>query len=113
MAAYRVDVRKSQEGYSVSCPDLPGCWSQGATEAEALAKIQIAIQEYVDAAEEIGRKESREPRGGSNSMSMTSILRIPFFPIRENRNRNMQEICGIDYRLAVAALEDAGFWVLR
>ena len=25
----------------------------------------------------------------------------------------MQEICGIDYRLAVAALEDAGFWVLR
>ena len=54
MAAYRVDVRKSQEGYSVSCPELPGCWSQGATEAEALAKIQIAIQEYVDAAEEIG-----------------------------------------------------------
>ena len=54
MAAYRIDVRESQEGYSVSCPELPGCWSQGATESEALANIQIAIQEYVDAAEEIG-----------------------------------------------------------
>jgi predicted RNase H-like HicB family nuclease len=54
MSAHRVDVRPSEEGYSVSCPDLPGCWSQGATEAEALANMQIAIQEYVDAAEELG-----------------------------------------------------------
>ena len=53
MGAYRIDVRQSEEGYSVSCPELPGCWSQGATEAEALANMQIAIQEYVDAAEEI------------------------------------------------------------
>ena len=55
MAAFRVEVRKSEEGYSVSCPELPGCWSQGATEAEALANLQIAIQEYVDAAEEMGK----------------------------------------------------------
>ncbi len=55
MAAFRVDMRKSDEGYSVSVPELPGCWSQGPTEAEALANIQIAIQEYVDAAEELGR----------------------------------------------------------
>jgi predicted RNase H-like HicB family nuclease len=54
MAAYRVVVRKSDEGYSVSCPELPGCWSQGATEAEALANIQIAIQEHIEAAEEMG-----------------------------------------------------------
>ena len=54
MSAYRVDVRQSEEGYSVSCPELPGCWSQGSTEAEALANMQIAIQEYVDAAEEMG-----------------------------------------------------------
>ena len=51
--AYRVDVRQSDEGYSVSCPELPGCWSQGVTEEEALANMQIAIQEYVDAAEEL------------------------------------------------------------
>ena len=53
MSTHRVDLRKSDDGYSVSCPELPGCWSQGATEAEALANIQIAIREYVDAAEEL------------------------------------------------------------
>jgi predicted RNase H-like HicB family nuclease len=57
MANYRVVLRQSEEGYSVSCPGLPGCWSQGATEEEALANIQIAIQEYVEAAEELARED--------------------------------------------------------
>jgi len=57
MANYRVVLRKSEEGYSVSCPGLPGCWSQGATEEEALANIQIAIREYVEAAEELARED--------------------------------------------------------
>ncbi|HME58564.1 MAG TPA: type II toxin-antitoxin system HicB family antitoxin [Terracidiphilus sp.] len=55
MANYRVVLRHSEEGYSVSCPGLPGCWSQGATEEEALAYIRIAIHEYVEAAEELAR----------------------------------------------------------
>jgi len=60
MANYRVALRKSEEGYSVSCPGLPGCWSQGATEEEALANIQVAIREYAEAAEELARDgESR------------------------------------------------------
>src|SRR5688572_3241245 len=25
---YKVRLQKSEEGYSVSCPGLPGCWSQ-------------------------------------------------------------------------------------
>jgi len=57
MANYRVVLRKSDEGYSVSCPGLPGCWSQGATEEEALANIQIAIREYIEAAEELARED--------------------------------------------------------
>jgi len=57
MANYRVILRKSDEGYNVSCPGLPGCWSQGATEEEAVANIQIAIREYVDAAEELARND--------------------------------------------------------
>jgi predicted RNase H-like HicB family nuclease len=57
MASYRVVLRHSEEGYSISCPGLPGCWSQGATEEEALANIQIAIREYVEAAEELSRNE--------------------------------------------------------
>ena len=57
MATYRVVLRQSEEGYSVSCPGLPGCWSQGATEEEALANIRVAIREYVEAAEELAKNE--------------------------------------------------------
>jgi predicted RNase H-like HicB family nuclease len=57
MATYRAVLRKSEEGYSVSCPGLPGCWSQGATEDEALANIKVAIREYVEAAEELARDD--------------------------------------------------------
>ena len=48
---YKIVLQKSEEGYSVSCPGLPGCWSQGATEAEALENIQEAIREYLAAVE--------------------------------------------------------------
>jgi predicted RNase H-like HicB family nuclease len=47
---YKVALRQSEEGFSVSCPGLPGCWSQGATEQEAPANIQEAIREYLEAA---------------------------------------------------------------
>ncbi len=43
---YKVVLRQTDEGYSVSCPGLPGCWSQGATEAEAIDNIRDAIAEY-------------------------------------------------------------------
>jgi predicted RNase H-like HicB family nuclease len=45
---YQVLLEPSEEGVSVSVPGLPGCWSQGATEAEALANITCAIQEYLE-----------------------------------------------------------------
>jgi predicted RNase H-like HicB family nuclease len=44
---YRVALCRSKEGYSVSVPGLPGCWSQGATEAEAIENIKDAIREYL------------------------------------------------------------------
>ncbi|MFA5785761.1 MAG: type II toxin-antitoxin system HicB family antitoxin [Actinomycetota bacterium] len=49
---YKVALVRSDEGISVSVPGLPGCWSQGRNEAEALANIRDAIQEYVAVAEE-------------------------------------------------------------
>lgn len=52
MATYRVVLRKSEEGYSVSCPSLPGCFSQGETEEAALANIRDAIREYLEAMSE-------------------------------------------------------------
>lgn len=57
MATYRVVLYHSDEGYSVSCPGLPGCWSEGGTEEEALTNIRVAIREYVEAAEELAKNE--------------------------------------------------------
>jgi predicted RNase H-like HicB family nuclease len=48
-ATYPVVLIKSEEGYAVGCPALPGCWSQGATEEEALKNIREAIQDYLAA----------------------------------------------------------------
>ena len=52
---YKIALRKTEEGYSVSVPGLPGCWSQGATEREALKNIQDAIREYLAARDELLR----------------------------------------------------------
>lgn len=52
---YQVLLERSEDGVAVSVPGLPGCWSQGATEAEALANITSAIQEYLDVVKELNR----------------------------------------------------------
>ena len=52
---YKIALHETDEGYSVSVPGLPGCWSQGATEDEALANIQEAIKEYLEARDELLR----------------------------------------------------------
>lgn len=46
---YKVALHESEEGFAVSVPGLPGCWSQGRTEAEALENIRAAIEEYLAA----------------------------------------------------------------
>lgn len=55
MMKYKVVLRKSKEGFSVSCPGLPGCWSQGKTEKEAVENIQAAIREYLEAVDKIAK----------------------------------------------------------
>jgi predicted RNase H-like HicB family nuclease len=54
---YDVSLKHSEEGYSVWVPGLPGCWSQGETEAEALENIKDAIHEYLEAAKELSKDE--------------------------------------------------------
>jgi predicted RNase H-like HicB family nuclease len=44
---YQVNIKKTEEGYAVWVPGLPGCWSQGSTEEEALENISEAIQDYL------------------------------------------------------------------
>ncbi len=57
---YKVNLKKTEEGYSVRVPGLPGCWSQGKTEEEALENIKDAIQSYLETVEDLSKnKESR------------------------------------------------------
>ena len=58
---YRIALEETEEGFSVRVPGLPGCWSQGETEEEALANIREAIQEYLAARDELLQdSETRE-----------------------------------------------------
>jgi hypothetical protein len=46
---------------SVSVPGLPGCWSQGTTEEEALQNVQDAIADYLAVVDELlGDADVRE-----------------------------------------------------
>ncbi len=50
---YKVKLKETEEGYAVWCPGLPGCWSQGQTEEEALENIKDAIHDYLEVIEEL------------------------------------------------------------
>ena len=60
---YPVILIPSDEGFAVGCPALPGCWSQGNTEAEALVNIREAIQLWLEVAEEDARAEDGREAG--------------------------------------------------
>jgi predicted RNase H-like HicB family nuclease len=49
---YKIALHRSDEGVAVSVPGLPGCWSQGKDEAEAIENIRDAIQAYLSVADE-------------------------------------------------------------
>ena len=58
---YRIALHESEEGFSVSVPGLPGCWSQGSTEAEAIENIKDALREYLEVInEQLRGEEVRE-----------------------------------------------------
>ena len=58
---YPIIIKSSEEGFAVGCPALPGCWSQGSTEEEAIANIKVAIREYLSAVREsFAAEEFRE-----------------------------------------------------
>jgi predicted RNase H-like HicB family nuclease len=58
VVSYRIRLLETEEGWSVSCLDLPGCHSQGVTRDEALANIREAIGLWLEVeAEEAGVKQ--------------------------------------------------------
>jgi predicted RNase H-like HicB family nuclease len=56
--SYWIRLLETEEGWSVSCLDLPGCHSQGETREEALTSIREAIGHWLELeAEEAGIKQ--------------------------------------------------------
>lgn len=54
---FRVIIEQDEDGiYTVECPTLPGCVSQGRTRQEALENIKDAIQGYLESL-----KKHKEP----------------------------------------------------
>ena len=52
--SYRIRLLETEEGWSVSCLDLPGCHSQGSSREEALSNIREAIALWLESARELG-----------------------------------------------------------
>lgn len=48
---YKIRLEETEEGFAVWVPGLPGCWSQGETEDEALENIKDAIKTYLETVE--------------------------------------------------------------
>ncbi len=64
MVRYEVIIywSKEDDAFIAEAPELPGCAADGATYQEALANIEVIIQEWIDTAKELGRSLP-EPKG--------------------------------------------------
>jgi predicted RNase H-like HicB family nuclease len=64
MIKYEVIIYWSDEDQSfvAEVPELPGCAADGATYGEALANVEVIIQEWIETAKELGRAIP-QPRG--------------------------------------------------
>jgi predicted RNase H-like HicB family nuclease len=75
---YLIEFYQSDEGFAVCAPSLPGCWSQGATQEEAIENICVAIREYLD--DEPPRDDSAvtlsRPSGGPALSEVAEIREI-------------------------------------
>src|SRR6266481_3034000 len=57
MPRYEIIIYWSQadEAFIAEVPELPGCAADGKTYKEALANVEIIIQEWIETAKELGR----------------------------------------------------------
>ena len=70
MKIYRfsIVIEKDEEGYFAFCPELQGCYTQGATYEEVLENIKDAIRLHVN-----DRLDSGEEVPQIQSVSLTSL----------------------------------------
>ena len=64
MPKYEVIIywSKEDQAFIAEVPELPGCMSDGKTYTEAIANVEVIIQEWIETAKELGR-EIPEPKG--------------------------------------------------
>lgn len=64
MIRYEVIIYWSDEdqAFIAEAPELPGCAADGASYQEALANVEVVIQEWIETAKELGRPIP-EPKG--------------------------------------------------
>ncbi len=64
MSKYEIIIYWSEEdkAFIAEVPELPGCAADGSTYQEALAHVEIVIQEWLETAKELGRPIP-EPKG--------------------------------------------------
>lgn len=57
MPKYEVIIYWSQEdqAFIAEVPELPGCAADGKNYREALANVEVVIQEWIETAKELGR----------------------------------------------------------
>lgn len=57
MIKYEVIIYWSDEdeAFIAEVPELPGCAADGATYQEALANVEVVVQEWIETAKELGR----------------------------------------------------------
>lgn len=72
---FKVVLYETDEGFSIGCPTLPGCWSQGETRDEALENIQIGIREFLQVTwEELNQSIARDLVDDSSmTVSMAAV----------------------------------------
>ena len=61
---YEIVIYWSEEdqAFIAEVPELPGCAADGATYQEALANVEVVIQEWIETAKELGRTVP-QPKG--------------------------------------------------
>ena len=64
MPKYEIIMYWSQEdqAFIAEVPELPGCAADGSTYQQALANVEVVIQEWLETAKELGRPIP-EPKG--------------------------------------------------